>query len=191
MIFDNEKKRKKILESIASSKGCSYYRVLPTGELSINNKFVSHVFLAYVRGNWFATYGLRTDASISIPEAGIPLFAYGNDSVWIPTEDDKVDIANSVLPLEENTHFVLFTFSGKGYDVIIADGSKYNAPISISMENTKETTRFLAMTLTSLIREYDAKAADEIFSFWFDKYYSPYPDEREFQQDYADEKENT
>lgn len=170
MFIDKEKKKRKILAAIANAKNRSYYRILPTGQLAINNKFVSHVFLTYDRGNWFASYGPRKGSSVAIPEVGIPLCAYGNDCIWITNDNGEADISTSVIPLEEETHFVLFAFSGKEYDVIIADGTKYSTAIAFSIKKTEETTKFLIMALTALIREYDVKVAEDILKFWFREY---------------------
>lgn len=48
MIIKDNHMKTKALEAIAGAKDCSYFRVLPTGELQINNYFKSYVFLAYV-----------------------------------------------------------------------------------------------------------------------------------------------
>ena len=169
MIIDNNKIKAEALEAISSAKDCRYYRVLPTGELQINNGFKSYVFLAYVRGDWFTSYGFRKSASVKIPEDGVSLLAYGNNSLWLPNEKDGVDISTPVIPLDENTRIVLFAFSGKAYDVIIADGSRCSTVISTSLPKTPENDAFLIMTMTSLIRQYDENAADEILRFWFSK----------------------
>lgn len=169
MIVDNKNIKFKVLEAISSARDCTYYRILSTGELQINHKFQSHVFLVYVRGNWFASYGQRKRASMVIPEKGVDLFAYGNNSLWIENNNKEVDVATPVVPLDSNTQIVLFAFSGKSYDVIIADGSRYNTVISTSLPKTSENDAFLIMTMTSLIRQYDEKAADEILKFWFSK----------------------
>lgn len=167
MFVHKEKPINKSLAAIAKAKDGVCYRILPTGELHINNFFRSYVFLAYVRGNWFASHGMRKGSSMAIPEEGVDLFAYGNDSIWIRNEDNQVDVADSVLPLEESTHAVLFAFSGKAYDVIIADGSKCSAVVATKIKKTAENTSFLIMALTSMIRQYDEKAADDILKFWF------------------------
>ena len=169
MIIDNNKIKAEALEAISNAKDCRYYRVLPTGELQINNGFKSYVFLAYVRGDWFTSYGFRKSASVKIPEDGVSLLAYGNNSLWLPNEKNGVDISTPVIPLDENTRIVLFAFSGKAYDVIIADGSRCSTVISTSLPKTPENDAFLIMTMTSLIRQYDENAADEILKFWFSK----------------------
>ena len=81
MIIKDNHMKMKALDAISGAKDCAYFRILPTGELQINNRFKSYVFLAYVRGNWFASYGTRKNSSIEIPEQGINLFAYGNNSM--------------------------------------------------------------------------------------------------------------
>lgn len=157
MIITNKKVKEKSLEAISKAKDCAYFRILQTGELLINNYFKSHVFLAYVRGHWFASYGNRKGASIEIPENGLDLFAYGDNSIWVQNNDNVVDISTPVIPLDENTCVVLFTFTWNGYDVIIADGSKYNTVVSTNIKKTDRNTTFLIMTLTALIRQYDEK----------------------------------
>ena len=169
MIIKDNHMKMKALDAISGAKDCAYFRILPTGELQINNRFKSYVFLAYVRGNWFASYGMRKSSSIEIPDQGINLFAYGNNSIWIQNNEKDVDVSTSILPLDESTQVVLFAFTGKSYDVIIADGSKYNTVISTYFKKTPENTLFLIMTLTSMIRQYDDKAADDILQFWFSK----------------------
>ena len=169
MIIDNKNIKFKVLEAISSARDSTYYRILSTGELQINHKFQSHVFLAYVRGNWFASYGQRKCVSIEIPEKGLDLFAYGNNSLWIENNNEEVDVATPVVPLDSNTRIVLFAFSGKAYDVIIADGSRCSTVISTSLPKTPENDVFLIMSMTSLIRQYDEKAADDILKFWFSK----------------------
>ena len=169
MIIDNNKIKAEALEAISIAKDCRFYRVLPTGELQINNSFKSYVFLAYVRGEWFTSYGFRKSASVKIPEDGVSLLAYGNNSLWLPNEKDGVDISTPVIPLDENTCIVLFAFSGKAYDVIIADGSRCSTVISTSLPKIPENDAFLIMTMTSLIRQYDENAADEILKFWLSK----------------------
>ena len=176
MFINKEKKKRKILAAIANAKDHSYYRILPTGQLAINKKFVSHVFLTYDRGNWFASHGTRKGSSVAIPEAGIPLCAYGNDCIWITNDNGEADISTSVIPLEEDTHFVMFAFSGKEYDVIIADGTKYSTAIAFRIKKTEEAPKFLIMALTALIREYDAKAAEDILKFWFREFDSDDPE---------------
>lgn len=166
MIIDNKKIKSKALDAISAAKDCRFYRVLPTGELQINNSFKSYVFLAYVRGNWFASYGTRKRASIKIPEEGISLFASGNNSLWLPN-DTNVDISVPGIPLDESTHVMLFAFSGNAYDVIIADGSHHSSVVTTCLKKTRENTAFLITTLTSMIRHYDDKAAEEILQFWF------------------------
>lgn len=169
MIINDNHMKMKALDAISGAKDCAYFRILPTGELQINNHFKSYVFLAYVRGNWFASYGMRKNSSIEIPEQGINLFAYGNNSIWIQNNEKDVDVSTSILPLDESTKVVLFAFTGKSYDVIIADGSKYSTVISTYFKKTPENTLFLIMALTSMIRQYDDKAADDIVQFWFSK----------------------
>ena len=169
MIIKDNHMKMKALDAISGAKDCAYFRILPTGELQINNRFKSYVFLAYVRGNWFASYGMRKNSSIEIPEQGINLFAYGNNSIWIQNNEKDVDVSTSILPLDESTKVVLFAFTGKSYDVIIADGSKYSTVISTYFKKTPENTLFLIMALTSMIRQYDEKAADDILRFWFSK----------------------
>ena len=169
MIIKDNHMKMKALDAISGAKDCAYFRILPTGELQINNRFKSYVFLAYVRGNWFASYGMRKSSSIEIPEQGINLFAYGNNSIWIQNTEKDVDVSTSILPLDESTKVVLFAFTGKSYDVIIADGSKYSTVISTYFKKTPENTLFLIMALTSMIQQYDEKAADDILQFWFSK----------------------
>lgn len=174
MIITDDHIIRKTLDAIASAKDCSYYRILPTGELKINNSFKSYVYLAYARGNWFASFGTRKGASMKIPEKGMDLFAYGHDSICIQTEKQEVDISNPVIPLDENTRIFLFAFSekaysGKAYDVIIADGSRYSTVLTTCVTKTEENRSFLVMALTAMIREYDPKAADDILKFWFRK----------------------
>lgn len=41
--------------------------------------------------------------------------------------------------------------------------------ISTSLPKTPENDVFLIMTMTSMIRQYDEKAADDILKFWFSK----------------------
>lgn len=169
MIIDNKKIKSQALDAISSARDCRFYRVLPTGELQINNSFKSYVFLAYVRGNWFTSFGFRKNASVKIPEDGVSLLAYGNNSLWVPNDNGGTDISTPVIPLDENTRIVLFAFSGKAYDVIIADGSRCSTVISTSLPKTQENDAFLIITMTSLIRQYDENAADEILKFWFSK----------------------
>ena len=169
MIIDNIKIKTEALEAISSARDCAYYRILPTGELQINNGFKSYVFLSYVRGNWFASIGERKSASSTIPKDGQSLFAYGNNSLWAPNDNSGVDISTPVIPLDENTRIFQFAFSGKNLDVIIADGSRYSRLISTSLPHTPENKTFLIMALTSMIRQYDEKAADAILQFWFHK----------------------
>ena len=169
MIIKDNHMKIKALDTISGAKDCAYFRILPTGELQINNRFKSYVFLAYVRGNWFASYGMRKSASMEIPETGLDLFVYGDNSIWIQNNENNVDVSTSVLPLDESTRVVLFAFTGKTYDIIIADGSKYATVISTYVKKTLENTLFLIMALTSMIRQYDDKAADDILQFWFSK----------------------
>ena len=169
MIINNNKIKNEALEAISNARDCTYYRILPTGELQINNGFKSYVFLSYVRGNWFVSLGERKSASAAIPKDWLGLFACGNNSLWVPKDNNDVDISTPVIPLDESTRIVQFAFSGKNYDVIIADGSKYSRMISASLPNTQENRAFLILTLTSMIRQYDEKAADDILQFWFRK----------------------
>ena len=166
MIINDKKVKTKFLDAIGNSKDCNYYHVLPTGELQINHGFKSYVYLAYVRGDWFASYGTRKRASITIPAEGISLFASGNNSLWLPN-DNGVEISVPGIPLGEDTHVVLFAFSGNAYNVIIADGSHHSSVITTCLKKTHENTAFLITTLTSMIRHYDDKAAEEILQFWF------------------------
>lgn len=193
MIIKDNHMKMKALDAISGAKDCAYFRILPTGELQINNRFKSYVFLAYVRGNWFASYGMRKSSSIEIPEQGINLFAYGDNSIWIQNNEKDVDVSTSILPLDESTKVVLFAFTGKSYDVIIADGSKYSTVISTYFKKTPENTLFLIMALTSMIRQYDEKAADDILKFWFSKNTSDesekeYPRQIRFEKDEKTEK---
>jgi hypothetical protein len=167
MIITDNHMKYKTLDTIAESKDCTYYRILSTGELLINNLFKSYVYLAYVRGNWFASFGTRKGASVAIPENGLDLFAYGNNSLWIQTSDNDVDLSTPVIPLDQNTRVMLFAFSGKAYDLVIADGSKYRTTISTWVKKTTDNTAFLIMALTAMIRQYDEQSADEILKFWF------------------------
>lgn len=169
MIINDNHMKMKALDAISGAKDCAYFRILPTGELQINNHFKSYIFLAYVRGNWFASYGMRKSASMEIPQKGLDLFVYGDNSIWIQNNENNVDVSTSVLPLDESTRVVLFAFTGKTYDIIIADGSKYATVISTYVKKTQENTLFLIMALTSMIRQYDDKAADDILQFWFSK----------------------
>ena len=169
MIINDKQMKLKSLEAISSAKDCTLFQILPTGELQINKHFKSYVFLAYVGGNWFASFGDRKGTSITIPEKGLNLFVCGNNSLWIQNKNNDIDISTPIIPLDESTHVVLFSFSGKSYTVIIADGSKYPAMISTYIKKTPGNTLFLIMALTSLIRQYDDKAADEILQFWFRK----------------------
>ena len=169
MIITDKKIKSKSLEAISSAKDCAYYRILPTGELQINSYFKSYVFLAYVRGNWFASFGNRKGASVEIPAEGLSLFAYGNNSLWIPNDDGAVEITNPLLPLETDTHVVLFAFSGSSYSVIIADGNKYNTVISTDMKKRPENMLLLILSMAAIIRPYDEKSADEIEQFWFQR----------------------
>lgn len=169
MIIKDKKIKFEALEAISNSKDCSYYRMLPTGDLEINNGFKSYVFLAYVRGDWFASFGERKGASAAIPEKGLTLFVHGNNSLWIQNKNHEVDISTPVIPLDKSTQVALFAFSGKNLDVIIADGSRYSRLISTSLPHTPENKTFLIMALTSMIRQYDEKTADEILQFWFHK----------------------
>ena len=169
MIIKDRKFKFEALEAISNSKDCSYYRMSPTGNLEINNGFKSYVFLAYVRGDWFASFGERKAASTAIPEKGLTLFVHGNNSLWIQNENHEVDISTPVIPLDKSTQVALFAFSGKNLDVIIADGSRYSRLISTSLPHTPENKTFLIMALASMIRQYDDKAADEILKFWFQK----------------------
>ena len=113
MIIDDKKIKSQAFDAISAAKDCKYYRVLPTGELQINNSFKSYVFLAYVRGNWFTSFGFRKSTSVTIPEDGVSLFAYGNNSLWIPNDNGGADISTPVIPLDENTRIVLFAFLAK------------------------------------------------------------------------------
>ena len=167
MIVPDKRSKLKSLNAILEAKNCKYYKILPTGDLHINQLFKSHVFIAYVCGNWFASYGEKKSASIAIPEDGLGLFLYGNNSLWFSNDNGDVDVSTPTIPLDQNTFVVLGAFSGKVYDIIIADGSKHHTVISTSLEPTQENKAFLAVTLTSLIRQYDDKAADEILEFWF------------------------
>ena len=176
MLIRDNKMKMKSLDAIANAKDCSYYRMLPTGHLLINHYFKSYVFLAYVRGNWFASYGNRKGSSMAVPENGLDLFASSNDSIWIQNEDGDIDVSTSLLPLDKSTCALLFAFSGKSYDVIIADGSKYHTVITTSIKKTDDNTAFLIMALTALIRQYDSKAADDILNFWFQKKLSDEPE---------------
>lgn len=169
MIINDNHMKMKALDAISGAKDCAYFRILPTGELQINNHFKSYVFLAYVRGNWFASYGMRKSSSVEIPEQGINLFAYGDNSIWIQNNENNVDVSTSVLPLDESTHAILFAFYKKEFMVIIADGSKFSNVISTYVKKTPENTLFLIMALTSMIRQYDEKAADDILKFWLNK----------------------
>ena len=187
MIIKDNHMKMKALDAISGAKDCTYFRISPTGELQINNRFKSYVFLAYVRGNWFASYGMRKSSSIEIPEQGINLFAYGNNSIWIQNNEKDVDVSTSILPLDESTKVVLFAFTGKSYDVIIADGSKYSTVISTYFKKTPENTLFLIMALTSMIRQYDEKAADDILRFWFSKN-APDKSEKEYPRQISFEK---
>ena len=172
MLIHDDHIKQKTLDTIVSAKNCSYYRVLPTGELQINHYFKCHVFLAYVRGQWFASYGERKGSSAAVPEEGIGLFACTNNNIWLPCDNNNVDISSSVIPLDESTHAVLFAFSGKAYDVLIADGSKCGTMIKTNLAKSSENISFLVMALTALIRQYDDKAADDILKFWFPKKFS-------------------
>ena len=169
MIDINKKIKEKSLEAISRAKDCTYFRIMPTGKLLINNYFNGHVFLAYVNGNWFAAFGNRTSSSTTIPENGLDLFAYGDNSIWIRNSNNDIDISTPAIPLDKNTCAMLFTFYGKEFVVIIADGSKYDNVISTHLKKTPENTVFLIMTLTSMIRQYDDKTADDILKFWFSK----------------------
>lgn len=166
MIINDKKVKTKFLDAIGNSKDCNYYHVLPTGELQINHSFKSYVYLAYVRGELFASYGTRKRASITIPEEGVSLFAASNNSIWLPN-DTNVEISVPGMQLDESTHTVLFAFSGSMYDVIIADGSLHSSVITTSLKKTQANVAFLITTLTSMIRHHDDKAAEEILQFWF------------------------
>ena len=57
----------------------------------------------------------------------------------------------------------------RAYDVMIADGSRYSTVLSTHAKNTEVKRSFLVLAMTSMIREFDAKAADDILKFWFRK----------------------
>ena len=167
MIIDNERIVNKSLKAIAQAKDCLYFRVLSTGELQINNYFKSYVFLAYVRGHWYTSFGNRKGSSISIPETGLDLFAYGNNSLWIQNDNKEVDISNPVIPLDKDTRVALFAFFGGSYRVILADGNEYSTVVSTELKKEHNNVIFLVLTLNAMIRQYDEKSADEIAQFWF------------------------
>jgi hypothetical protein len=173
MIITDNTQIHKTLEKISNKKSCTYYRILPTGELHINGYFRSHVFLAYVNGNWYASFGSRKSASIEIPENGVDLFVSSNNSLWIRNDDGTVDVASSEIPVDEGTCLALFTFSGAGIDVIMANGGKYGSFITNYFKKTPENTDFLAFTFAAFIRQFNNEAADQVMDFWFNKKHCP------------------
>ena len=98
----------------------------------------------------------------------MPMFSVYEFTSYENSNND-IDISTPAIPLDKNTCAMLFTFFNKEYVVIIADGSKYDAVISTHIKKTEENRLFLIMTLTSMIRQYDEKAADDILKFWFSK----------------------
>ena len=150
-----------------NSRHTMHFRIFDTGELLVRDRKVSSFYIAYVRGEWYASNNNGQAASCKIPNTGIHLFSCAKNEYREYIADIGVEIATHKLALSKDVHnFVLF-LNGTYFRMIVADGSKANGVLIMDAHASSNSCQALVMAICAMIGQYSPTAASEIESFWY------------------------
>ena len=141
--------------------------IYDTGELTFKHNRTCNFYIAYVRGEWYASNYYGFSSSKPIPQRGINMFCCAKNEYREYIPDKGAEIATHKLSLSKDVHnFVLF-LAGTYFRLIIADGSKADCVLIMDTQANSTSCQTLVMALCAMIGQYNPTAATEIETFWY------------------------
>lgn len=129
--------------------------------------FLKIDYIAYVKGEWYASNNYGHSSSCKIPDAGIHLFSCVKNEYKECIPDVGIEISTHKLALSKDIHnFVLF-LGGTNFRLIVADGSKSGCVLIMDAPASPSSCKTLVMAICAMIGQYNPTAAAEIESFWY------------------------
>lgn len=166
MIITDNYQQESYFESIIDSGYPMVFSINQDGQLVANNYWTSDFYIAYFRGNWYASNNEKKGSSQESTYENLQLFAYADKLYMEYLGNGRSEVSGSKMPLDKDTHSFLIYCHKMALVMVVADGSKTDTVIISGFRATRDVWRFLFISLCAMIRQHDAAAAEEIEAFW-------------------------
>lgn len=166
MIITDKEELESYCEDIVTAKHPIIFNINEDGQLVLENGWSCSLFVAYIRGDWFAS-GFEKDGKVKIKNK-VPqqIFAIGNKLYMEAKGTRKYEVAAPNIPLSKENHTFLLFCHGMQIGVVIADGSKSSTVLVEEFRATRNMWKLLLLSVIAMIQQHDNNAADEIEGFW-------------------------
>ena len=166
MIITDKETIESYCEDILAAKRPIIFYINEDDQLVLENCWNCDLFLAYIKGDWFAS-GFEKDGKTKKKEGGPQqLFAIGNKLYMESKGTGKYEVATPKIPLSKENHTLLLFCHGMQIGMVIADGGKSGTVLMEEFRTTRNMWKLLLLSTCAMIRQYDSNAADEIEGFW-------------------------
>lgn len=172
MVITNKNEQLHYLNKILKEKHQRIYRMRPDGLLEYDGNGVTETFLAFINGKWYGSRAGRKDSSDKELEQNNKkkfLFAITEYRYFSMLENKTVEYASPAKHLSQNTAALLMAIHHNTLCIYIIDGSKYPQPLMIGVPAEYDSKEIFALSIISLVRQYDPEAATQMNEFWFHK----------------------
>lgn len=168
MLLKNRDMIRQCESVIYANRSFLHLNLLPSGKLAAS-KFKSKIFILYQDGVWFASKLQTRKGNAEIPSSGCKIALLDSEGCLIYRDEKEAEYVSKSLPLTGEGRFYCFVYVEGRIEIAIADRRQCPQWLRFSMSSGAGSCQFLAMSFISLIREFDAEAADGIEAFWFGK----------------------
>lgn len=168
MLLKNRDMIRQCESVIYANRSFLHLNLLPSGKLAAS-KFKSKIFILYYDGVWFASKLQTRKGNAEIPSSACKIALLDSEGFLIYRNEEEAEYVFKSLPLTGEGRFYCFVFVEGRIEIAIADRRQCPQWLRFSMSAVAGSCQFLAMSFISLIREFDAEAADGIEAFWFGK----------------------
>ena len=166
MIIKDRKEQGVYWDKIIACDSPLMFNINEDGQLSLSNSWTSDLFLAFFRGQWYASGGEEKGGSENRFMGNHQLFAYGNGYYYEYKGVIGAEVAGKDMSLTNNTQSFLLYYHDNTIQLLIVDGNKSKNIASMAVPATHESWKLLVIIMCALIERYNADAAKEIREFW-------------------------